>query len=588
MPIQNIQAYNVPINLSNDIFPNADGQITESSLWGNQDIALPGESDGDGVVDNGAIPLRMILQPTNAAEYTVKASEIYMEAFDGYPDGPLNTVNPYISAGKYEPTSIGYEDNLYPGYTGGSVNVRTWVNGASTTLTDGTATTINLWPNGQTIYSKVKIFDFDFSTNSAGTPGAVGNTVVVLAYINPEHDILTNTAPVFLSANELTTNDMSDGLVAYKLYIGGSATPITTNSNSGNTNVTTLTDNSWTLTVEASQGYQANFSVIPYLPGFSMFNGSSGTYNGYGYQTNWIPQEPFRAGITFSPSNIWQANSYALPEAFGDLKSIFFWLVPNQGYVLSRHNVSVNQMAGTGETTYFDYGLIGEYTGTSNATLDIGYRNTTNDVFGTNVSQGYVMDWTNSFPSSIGQLIDYDQVTDHPYETFENGFLGTPFTQTSSFRGATKYFNVNATVSSNYNDLSEQSQNLNTIFVPTDSSEPAIRLIDSKQYTKGIPILGQFINSVPAIGSSIVDWMLDDNGAEYVNNVTPEQYCTSDWIGNSVLVNFTYLHNYIPGANPNNIKITIDGAATAFDGEQCLPFSVDLIGGVDIITNDSA
>ena len=580
MILENIQAYNVPINLSNDIFPNADGQITESSLWGNQDIALPGESNGDGVIDNGAIPLRMILQPTNAAEYTVKASEIYMEAFDGYPDGPLNTVNPYISAGKYEPTSTEYEDNLYPGYTGGSVLVREWINGASTTLVDGTAATVNLWPNGQTIYSKVKIFDFDFSTNSAGTPGAVGNTVVVLAYINPEHDILTNTAPVFLTANELTTNDMSDGLVAYKLYVGGSATPITVDSNSGNTNVTTSTNNSWTLTVEASQGYQANFSVIPYLPGFSMFSGSSAIYNGYGYQTSWIPQEPFRAGITFNPSSVWWEGSVALPQAFGSLKSIFFWLIPNQGYVLSRHNVSVNQMPNTGTTTYFDYGSIGEFTGTSNAISNQTYANTIDDVFGTNPSQSYITSWMGSFPNSIGQSIEYDQVTDHPYETIGNGVESVALT--SSYRGATKYFNVNATVSSNYNNLSEQSQNLNTIFVPTDSSEPAIRLIDSKQYTRGIPILGQFITSVPNTPQGQLGFLANDDGAEYVNSVMPEQYCTSDWIGNSVLVNFTYLHNYIPGTNPNNIKITIDGAATALDGQQCLPFSIDLSGGVDV------
>ena len=153
---------------------------------------------------------------------------------------------------------------------------------------------------------------------------------------------------------------------------------------------------------------------------------------------------------------------------------------------------------------------------------------------------------------------------------------------TSSYRGATKYFNVNATISSNYNDLSEQSQNLNTIFVPTDSSEPAVRLIDSKQYTRGIPILGQFITSASNTNIGQLAFLANDDGAEYVNNVMPEQYCTSDWINNAVLVNFTYLHNYIPGTNPNNIKITIDGAATALDGQQCLPFSINLSGGVDI------
>ena len=95
-------------------------------------------------------------------------------------------------------------------------------------------------------------------------------------------------------------------------------------------------------------------------------------------------------------------------------------------------------MPNTGTTTYFDYGSIGEFTGTSNAVSNQTYTNTINDVFGTNPSQGYLMDWMGSFPNYIGQSIEYDQVTDHPYETIEGVAL------TSSYRGATKYFNVNA------------------------------------------------------------------------------------------------------------------------------------------------
>ena len=371
---------------------------------------------------------------------------------------------------------------------------------------------------------------------------------------------------------------MLDGLIAYKLYVYGNATPITVDSVDSNTNVTTLTNNSWSLTVEAASQNQANFSVIPYVPAGINNGGSSAVYNGYSYQANWVPQERFRGSLIFNPTSVWWEGSVALPQEYSSLKSIFFWLVPDQGYVLSRHNVSVSQVDGTGTTTYFDYGFIsGQYTGTSNAVGIGNYQNTTTDVFGTAATQGYVMDWVNTFPNNIAQAIEYDQLTGHPYETPDGGTA-----LTSSYRGATKYHNVNATISSNYNNLSEQSQSLNTIFVPTDSSNPDITLIDSKQYTLGTPILGQFINSVQNTTPAQLDFLSDDSGAEFINNIMPTQYCTSDWINNSVLVNFTYLHYYIPGTNPNNIKITINGAATQYDNQQCIPFNVNINGGVDI------
>tara|TARA_X000001382_G_scaffold130963_1_gene128229 strand:+ start:83 stop:1126 length:1044 start_codon:yes stop_codon:yes gene_type:complete len=346
-----------------------------------------------------------------------------------------------------------------------------------------------------------------------------------------------------------------------------------------------------------------------------MFGGSSATYDGYGYQTSWNPQEPHRASITFNPSNVWWEGSVALPEIFNSLKSIFFWIVPNEGYVLSRHNLSVNRGPNAaGDQTYFDYepisgvlgtGVGGQWYSNSEILLQKQYQNTVGDVFGPNVPQSFVQNWKDSFPSSIQQSINYEQLTNHPYEVV-GGYGEGSGALTSSWRGATKYYGVRAWLNdigiNNINNsddfaayfldtpLSDYFTTSNSIVPP--GGDPDVTLIDSKQYTLGIPILGQFITSVENEYSALSQLIGFDTGVEWAtttppdgegpNGIMPEPYCASDWVGNAVLVNLNNLHNYVPGANPDNIKILINGEATALDGQQCLPFSVDLIGGVDV------
>ena len=119
----------VPVTLPNSIFTTDEGfnNIGINTLWGQQDIALPGNSTGDGVADNGSIPLRMVLRPNNASTHVVSASNFLLEKWpDGFTEGILQSTDD-----AYLPTSQTFKDNLYPGYDGGSVFVYEWVNGAN-------------------------------------------------------------------------------------------------------------------------------------------------------------------------------------------------------------------------------------------------------------------------------------------------------------------------------------------------------------------------------------------------------------------------------------------------------------------------
>ena len=65
-------------------------------------------------------------------------------------------------------------------------------------------------------------------------------------------------------------------------------------------------------------------------------------------------------------------------------------------------------------------------------------------------------------------------------------------------------------------------------------------------------------------------------GYEFVNGVTPDNYCPSDWTGNAVLVQLVAFSNIIPGSNPQDVVFRINGSAMFDDGSQCGEFNFDL------------
>lgn len=559
----------VPVTLPNSIFTTDEGfnNIGINTLWGQQDIALPGNSTGDGVADNGSIPLRMVLRPNNASTHVVSASNFLLEKWpDGFTEGILQSTDD-----AYLPTSQTFKDNLYPGYDGGSVFVYEWVNGANGFLNDAdsTAATISLDALSTTnnpMFEKIQIFDFNFDTNSAGTGGSIGNKVVVLGYVKPDYNVGLHV----LTALNYVENVI---LKKFKIQIQGSSTPITLDTAGNSTNVNTEeTNTSFNLTIEAEEKAAANFTIIPYIKPNLLTGGNDPINNGYVYSESWNPDASWSASVTFEQSQVWTEQSYAIPEFSNstDNRPFFFWIIPRPGFVISRHNLSVKQFAGTGDTVGYMLNTAGlqEYTLNSNVSINPPFQLGKDKLFGTDLPSGYVSNWRNSFGQTISNAISYQELTTSSYELPGN---------TTSYFGKTNYNNINTTLTSNISsELESTLINFNNL---VQSNE--VSLIDINQYTLGTPVLGQLISQFQPNINAQTDFMSNDIGADFVNGVMPNQYCTSDWNKNKVLVMIDGFNNYIPGLNPNNIKIQIEGKATPDDGQICMPFSVNIQGGTN-------
>jgi hypothetical protein len=84
--------------------------VTGGENWEFQDVALPGATAGDGIVDTAEIPLKMVIRPSNPATHTVAASSFTVEGLEPVMQSFLT-------------------QTLYPGWEYGSVTVREWIYG---------------------------------------------------------------------------------------------------------------------------------------------------------------------------------------------------------------------------------------------------------------------------------------------------------------------------------------------------------------------------------------------------------------------------------------------------------------------------
>ena len=536
--------------------------------------------------------------------------------------------------------------DLYPGWDPGVyVQAKVYKSGESISMMDDACSYSNVdFNDGGAVFDKMIIYDWNFDTNLPGTPGSPGNSVVVLVYLKPEHNMF---GVEMLGA----PNPNYINILNYEVKLFGSALPI-----SGFNAVPTQTGN-WALTIESENqgGENVGYNIIaqdlygmypgptntwnnsgnwgngwwPYYTiiesdnNFSLLSSSSwlgnSLYNPINHTestsdftydtisfiacnglTNAIDGMGWSSGSTFAPTSgtnfWWSPETQALNPSlewmqYGYCQPALFWIVPREGYVISRHNLTIQSTTEGTPTTHINPYTQMEFTGNSNR--NAGY----NKFIGPRSVYG------GGFPIPNASL-EYNQTGDLSPNQMEIANLPGSFQALStsqyelptseipiddngnpiqmwSWRGVTKYNNVKAyTIDSN----GEEGQvNLNSIIDPTtnisgfeeDLEQTEIMLVDTKAYTQGLPVFNQFISSVPSTWVSHNKFAGYDHGAEWIDNQMPEEYCPSDWIGNSVLVIIKGLPSYVPGLEPPNIKIKIQGRATALDGSECANFDID-------------
>ena len=260
--------------------------VTGGEDWNFQDVALPGATAGDGVVDNGDIPLKMVIKPSNVATHTVAASSFTVGGLE-----PVDQTN-VIGGG------------LYPGWEYGSVSVREWIYGS---VSWDTGTTLVL-PDG---VAQITMYDWDPVNNAPGTPNAVGNEVVVLAYLFDDYSVPTDDTSIIID-------------------IDGDATPI---------NPDPSENSSFLIKVRLGMDIP-NCSVHAFISDFENNTSStlSSDFNYSVYETN--GQE---ASIQCVPSDTWTENSRLFSE--GSTKLPWFYITANEGYYVSKNNFYVNYNA---------------------------------------------------------------------------------------------------------------------------------------------------------------------------------------------------------------------------------------------------
>lgn len=556
----------------------------EYDFWGDMDIATPGSAVGDGVPDGGSIPLRMIITPINPATHTVNASNFRVREYNylGEGDGDNNSVQSELGNQGYEPSSTEQLDNLYPGWTGGTVTARTWVDGAETTLYGGDSEdTVNITLiNG---IEKIIMFNFDQLNNVPSVGGTVGNSIYILAYIKSDHNLdqMGTYISSSLDDDASAANGTNYTQKRFEVPLVGTAGEIGEEEEASTSNDTTTTSSEWSsffLALILTEGAASGITVVPWMPDTVSTTLENPTYNGYNYTLfpSMGGSGGTGAGILFEQNSIWTPQSQAFPDQYFQ-NTYFFWLIPNDGYFLSRHNLSVQVLNPNNQTVEFngvDYTTSSNISTSYNSTLTLG-----GIVYPGNESLLNQTPLNNSTSNTINNPLPVNYYT----TLGTNQAFGSP----ASYRGVTSYKDPVCTLS--YSNGDNAGQTTTPIMSSLGYNGPItanhVDLYDTLPYVAGIPIGGVTMN-VASGANTVLQNMNNDIGVEYVNGVMPEQYCPSDWgvtntmdemvEKNAVLVALPQIARYVPGVNPPNIVIYINGSATPDDGSTCIDFNLSI------------
>tara|TARA_R110002020_G_scaffold16533_3_gene58378 strand:- start:117 stop:1820 length:1704 start_codon:yes stop_codon:yes gene_type:complete len=512
---------NVPI-----LGPMSTGSVSvDVSLMGSLNTAM------SSAPDNGTVPLRMIIVPNEG--YVVSASDFTIQE----QEAQLTISTPS--------TQFGGEDFMFLA-SQANVDLRVWGSGAVTAN-----------PN---IVEAVFMHD-------SGTPGTVGNYVVVYAVLDPSYTIPEGSDYIWggLTSSEGITSEsvleniiegvgiQVDNAVNIVIDIDGDAVPTETIPNTADT-----ASNTWRLyfqMIDGSNGQLTEDSGVTVVP-FMTEGNQSQSSDGWNWQSG-SDSNGGRAWFEFSPgANMTEADLDNQPLMLAGANNNFqlnrwFWLVPKSGYTISRHNIRFP----TPLQSFTDF-----------IYQDIEYQVNNQVNLGT--------DGTSDFPPEVKypRAMELDENTNTPDGINITGGLysttrwSNPVVRLAGYTGGTggsNYININ--------DIQS------TLQLP--SAFAALGNIILADITETAPSASEAAAALYFPGAF-------PNGFGYnvTNTITPpDSICPNDYEKNqAVLVNIFNMGGYIPGQNPPDITIQTHGRAWPNDGEDCIDSEI-VISGSDCI-----
>lgn len=303
---------------------------------------------------------------------------------------------------------------------------------------------------------------------------------------------------------------------------------------------------SFTITARLQDG--ANASIYSALPAGvnagatynSMFSPQSYSVNqivSISYATDGI----YEASVICNPASGATTSSQLMSVNNQSPNTAWFWIVPNDGYTVSRDNfypatttVTGLPTVGSGFVVGYD-NLYGQYY----------------DIYG-NVSPGGSTTLSAETYAANIQGVTVPSVTNGPQVNLVGSFPQGTYNFTGYDNPVIEYGGV----LTNINSLSNYGSSMSTV--------NQLLLLD----TAGSP--------VETDGSTLGSYPFNLDGQDFVNGVPPNTYCPSDWSTNAVLIMLDGISTFIPGENPPNIVIDIYGQAMLDDGSECLDVTINI------------
>ena len=302
------------------------------------------------------------------------------------------------------------------------------------------------------------------------------------------------------------------------------------------------------------------FSIVPSTVGTFWLN-NDGVWNWQSsLDLNLVPGTNFpdftKATVYFTPysNNVTEQSPLAgiaaqqFFSAASPLSHSWFWIVPDPGYTISRHNFSITATNNT-DNLYTSPGIGAstidgaiEENGSINLTTQ-GNQIPSNSTVNTATSE-YNLTETANIVDPVGGT--------YAYSGFTNRAVRATYDPISPLD------NQSTIVSINYNDL------VNGAFLDVYGATSQILLIDmGSAYTT--PQSLQYPYNLSADG--------------FTDGAPPPGSAASDWIDNVVLVGLNGMYNYVPGLNAPDLEINISGKAMPLNNDESTEFNFTLTTG---------
>ena len=308
--------------------------------------------------------------------------------------------------------------------------------------------------------------------------------------------------------------------------IDGDAQLISTDSSSDSDSDSTTIVNQFNITVSLT-------ASVPNAKVFSVIPGGTNSYTDE-FPASWTltPVDSFfpsqastsnSASVLCTYSGSAQASARLMWNGTNLHNQAWFWIVPDQGYTVSRHNFSIE-----------------------NSSISASTNPITGDIGATYYTASYVPQWAAG--ANLSSFAEANVISNLDEGNYAYVGWGAQTTDYNVFYeiGATS---INATAMIN---------NLNAVAYGTSQ----VLLIDK---------LGG-----PYSDYDSVPYPYNLDGTDFTAGQPPTNYVALDWSSNAVLIALNVIQSYIPGETPEDVVLKLSGEAMLIDNATSNEFNINI------------